>query len=144
MGASLRALLVGKNQTDWDLILPQMMRSFRSTPHQMRGETANFLMMGREVRLPEELTMEEKMPRETTVADYVDDLRELMNEAGCRMRSHQYEIRTEEMEEPSLYLVGDRVWLRSMMKCKGESPKLAVKYVGPYEVVEVLPYHNTD
>ena len=82
------------------------------------------------------------MPRETTVADYVDDLREVMKEAGSRMRRHQYEIRTEEMEEPSLYLVGDLVWIRSMMKRKGESPKLAVKYIGPYEIIEVfaIPY----
>jgi hypothetical protein len=118
------------------------MISFRSTPHQMTGETANFLMMGREVRLPEELIAEEKMPKETTVAEYVDDLRELMEEAGNRMRRHQYEVRTEEMEEPPQYLVGDLVWIRSMMRRKGESPKLAFKYIGPYEIIEVLPYHT--
>ena len=41
-----------------------------------------------------------------------------------------------------LYFEGDKVWLRTHQKKKGENPKLAPKYQGPYEIVDVLPYHT--
>ena len=37
---------------------------------------------------------------------------------------------------------GDKVWLRTHQTKKGENPKLAPKYQGPYEIVDVLPYHT--
>jgi len=32
LGNSLRSLLIGKSQEEWDLVLPQIMRAYRSTP----------------------------------------------------------------------------------------------------------------
>ena len=34
------------------------------------------------------------------------------------------------------------MWLKTYMKKKGKNPKLAPKYFGPHEIVEVLPYHT--
>ena len=53
LGDMLRSLLIGKDEEDWDLLLPQIMRTIRASPHKQTGETANFMMLGREVRLPE-------------------------------------------------------------------------------------------
>ena len=53
LGDSLRALLLTRGQEEWDLLLPQIMRAFRGTPHSVTGETANMLMLGRELRLPD-------------------------------------------------------------------------------------------
>ena len=55
LGDSLRTLLLRRGQEKWDLLLPQIMRAFRSTPHSVTGETANFMMLGRELRLPDQL-----------------------------------------------------------------------------------------
>jgi transposase InsO family protein len=142
LGASLRALLLDHQQQDWDLKLPQIMRGIRATPHQITHETANYLMMGREVQLPEDLALLETTERNTTVEDYAQELQERLRVAGEKLRSSQYRVRMEETGEPHLYLPGDKVWLKSYARKKGENPKLSAKYVGPYEVVEALPYHT--
>ena len=57
LGDSLRTLLLRRGQEEWDLLLPQIMRAFRGTPHSVTGETANFMMLGRELRLPDQLQL---------------------------------------------------------------------------------------
>ena len=49
LGDTLRALLLDHGQGDWDLVLPQLLRSFRGTPQASTEETANMLMLGREL-----------------------------------------------------------------------------------------------
>ena len=51
----LRSMLLGKDEKDWDLLLPQIMRTTRASPHKQTGETANFMMLGKKTRLPEHL-----------------------------------------------------------------------------------------
>ena len=55
LGESLRALLLDCGQDEWDLCLPHLLRTLRGTPHSTTGETANFMMYGRELRLPDTL-----------------------------------------------------------------------------------------
>ena len=57
LGDALRSLLLHRDDTDWDILLPQIMRSIRSSPHSVTGETPNFLMFGRELALPDTLTL---------------------------------------------------------------------------------------
>jgi len=33
LGDALRSLLLGRSQEEWDTVLPQVMRAYRSTPH---------------------------------------------------------------------------------------------------------------
>jgi len=56
LGDAFRSLLLGQGQEEWDVVLPQIMRSYRSTPHSSTQETPNFLMLGRETQVPEHLT----------------------------------------------------------------------------------------
>ena len=55
LGDSLRAMLLGKGQEEWDVLLPQLLRAYRGTPHTTTGETANMMMLGRKLRLPDQL-----------------------------------------------------------------------------------------
>ena len=48
LGDMLRSMLLGRDEEDWDLLLPQIMRTIRASPHKQTGETANFMMLGRE------------------------------------------------------------------------------------------------
>lgn len=142
LGTSLRALLNERPQTDWDLVLPQIMRGLGATPHTTTGETANYMMMGREVRLPDAMTMTDTRPDRQTVSECARDLQKRMGEAGEYLRSQQKEVIQEDSEEPNVYMEGDLIWLKSYWKKKGENPNLAAKYIGPYRIIEVLPYHT--
>ncbi|XP_067943384.1 uncharacterized protein [Watersipora subatra] len=55
LGESLRALLLARIQDKWDLLLLELMRAYRGTPHSVTRETANMLMLGLELRLPDQL-----------------------------------------------------------------------------------------
>jgi len=50
---ALRSLLLGHSQKEWDTILPQVMRAYRSAPHTSTGETPNPLMLGQVTRVPD-------------------------------------------------------------------------------------------
>ena len=49
LGDSLRAMLLERGQDEWDVLLPQLPRAYRGTPHTATGETANMMMLGREL-----------------------------------------------------------------------------------------------
>ena len=139
----MRALLLQHEHEEWDLLLGQLTRALRSTPHTITGETANYLMLGREVRLPESLTCPEVLDEETDLHQHAEDLKKRMETAHQKIVQQQQDVlRTEASEEPPLYLVGDSVWLKSFYKRKGKSQKLMPKYVGPYSIIEVLPHHT--
>ena len=142
VGNALRSLLLHKDQHDWDLLLPQIMRALRATPHTVTGETANYLMMGRETRLPDQLIITHCPEDFTSTTEYAKNLQSRLSDVGERLRAQQSESRQEQSDEPPLYLKGDLVWLRSYYRKKGVNPKLTAKYVGPYIIMETLPYHT--
>jgi transposase InsO family protein len=143
LGSSLRALLLEHQHQEWDLLVPQIMRTIRATPHSITGETANFMMLGREVRLPESLTCPEVLEEEQTVIEYVENLQKRMKLACKKLRGQQDQrMRMDGSEEPPVYMVGDLVWLKSFYKQKGKSKKLMPKYIGPYTILETLPHHT--
>jgi hypothetical protein len=92
--------------------------------------------------LPEAITSTEvSIDDHLPVHEYAMELEKRLKEAGDRLRQQQHQVRLEDTEEPSLYMVGDKVWLKSFFKRRGQSTKLQPKYIGPYTIVEVLPYH---
>jgi len=138
LGDALRSLLLGRSQEEWDVVLLRIMRAYRSIPHSATQETQNFLMLGRETRVPEYLTYHVPVP-ESSVHEYVGRLIEIMGKAHDALWAQQWQIRTENLEEPPLYQVGDWVWMVSYHRRCRQSAKLQLKFMGPYCVVEVLP-----
>jgi len=141
LGDALRSLLLGRGQEEWDVVLPQIMRDYRSTPHSATQETPNILMLGRETQVPEHLTYHVSAP-ESPIHEYVGGLIEIMGKAHDALHAQQWQTRTEDSEEPPLYQVGDWVWMVSYRRRRGQSAKLQPKFVGPYCVVEVPPNHT--
>ena len=142
LGSSLRALLVDIEQTEWDILLPALMRGIRATPHSITKETPNYLMLGRELRLPDAIVLEEPPLHKEMSTDYALALQDKMRKCSNQLRNFQYNQRQEETEEPNLFVAGDQVWLKNHQRRKGENPKLAAKYFGPCLVIDVLPYHT--
>ena len=89
LGDSLRALLLGRGQDEWDLLLPQVMRAFRGTPHSATGETANLLMLGRELRLPDQLLGDPTLPEFQPQHEYVVGMQQRLDEAHQALRQQQ-------------------------------------------------------
>ena len=136
LGDSLRSLLLTRAEDDWDLLLPQIMRSIRATPHTATGETPNYLLYGRELRLPD--TLLTPPTESTTRLEYVDQVKSRLEEAHEYLRNQQQLIRTEDPVAEPLYKSGDLVWLVNRRFKKGTTPKLQPKYNGPYKVIQVF------
>ncbi|XP_067947231.1 uncharacterized protein [Watersipora subatra] len=142
LGDSLRSLLLGRQQEDWDLLLPQIMRGFRASPHSATGETANYLMFGRETRLPDQIVYGVTDTENVTTQQYALELLERLQEAHDKLRQQQLEIQTDDSDEPPLYEVGDLVSMTRKRKKRGQSEKLCPKFVGPFRITEVRPNHT--
>jgi len=91
LGDALRSLLLGSGQQEWDVVLPQIMGAYRSTPHSSTQETPNFLMLGRETWVPEHLTYHVPAP-ESPVHEYVEKLVKIMGRAHDALRAQQWHI----------------------------------------------------
>ena len=142
LGDSLRTLLLRRGQEEWDLLLPQIMRAFRGTPHTVTGETANFMMLGRELRLPDQLQLHPPPTELAPQNSYCKELVERLETAHAALREQQRSVRQEDHEEPLLFSPGDMVWLENRRRRKGENPKLQAKFQGPYTVVRSWNNHT--
>lgn len=143
IGNSLRALLIENDDKDWDLYIPQLMKAVRASPHRITGETANFLMFGREVKLPHSLVMDRSMePSYTSTTEYAKKLENTLHKAYQAIRDAQIKVRDSDTEEPSIFRKGDMVWLQSKFFKPGKTHKLQAKYHGPYDILKALPYHS--
>jgi hypothetical protein len=142
LGDSLRAMLLERTQEDWDWLLPHIMRALRGTPHSVTGETPNLMMLGRELRLPDQLLSHPPLEDNVPQAKYVQNMLRRLQEVHEALSEQQIQLRQEGQEEPLLFAEGDLVWLENRRRRKGENPKLQQKFVGPYYVVEAWPNHT--
>jgi transposase InsO family protein len=139
LGDALRSLLIGADEQDWDLLLPQIMRTIRASPHHATGETPNYLMFGREVKLPDQLVYGSTVDRPLTREAYAIQLQQRMQKAHETLREQQLEIRSHDQSEEPLFQEGDYVMMVNKRLKKGQTAKLAPKYVGPYKVLQSFP-----
>lgn len=142
LGDSLRSKLLGADQTDWDQLLPNLMRSFRATPHSTTQETPNYLMFGRETRVPDGLLFDVPLSAPQPVEQYAVDLQRRLQQAHDLLRADQKNCRTDDLDEGLLYAVGDTVYLNSHRRRQGQAKKLSPQYVGPYRITACYPNHT--
>lgn len=141
LGDALRSMLFDLNgtQEDWDALLPQLLRAFRATPHSKTGETANFLMLGRECRLPDQLVHGSHSIQLDTSARYAIELKDRLELAHELLRSQQRgSMRTPDSEATPLFKPSDLVLVERKRKKKGVNPKLQSKFEGPFTVMKAF------
>ena len=132
-----------KDQDEWDLHLGCLTGAYRATPHESTGLTPNMVMLGREVKLPMEVTMEE-CSEQNSYGEYVDNLRLMICKAHTLTRKHlqQATYRQKEIYDTKTllheYQSGDLVWYLNESRKEGISPKLQNIYSGPYLVLKGL------
>ena len=118
------------------------MKAFRRTPHSVTGETANLMMLGRELRLPDQLKLHPPPLEVTPQNEYCQELLDRLEVTHAALREQQRVIRQEDQKEPLLFSPGDMVWLENRRRRKGENPKLQAKFQGPYTVTRSWPNHT--
>ena len=144
--ANMIASYVSKHQRDWDVNIQLLTAAYRSTVHPTTGFSPNYLMLGREVNTPLEVTLglrQNETPN--NVNEYVVKMREQMNEA-CELAREQIGKTAERQKRDydarlchNSFEVGDLVYCRDTTRKKGLSPKLNPdKWQGPYVVVRKL------
>ncbi|XP_067949674.1 uncharacterized protein [Watersipora subatra] len=117
------------------------MRAVRAISHSSTGETPNYLMLGRETRLPHDLLLNYLTGVDCSENEYAVRLQYDLQTVHERLRKQQFRVpRTDDSEEESKFVIGDRVLLKSYFKGKGRGAKLQPKYVGPYSITKVLPF----
>ncbi|KAJ7998071.1 hypothetical protein DPEC_G00218730 [Dallia pectoralis] len=143
LGAQL-ALVVAKDQKDWDRQLPLVLLAYRSATQESTGCTLALLMFGRELRTPPALVYGQPpdSPRAAAGPEYAHQLWERLEvahefarrqavEAGMRQK-RAYDQHT----KGAHYQGGDLVWVYGPKRVKGRSPKLDSKWIGPCCVLE--------
>lgn len=135
-----------EGQTEWDRKLPALLMAYRSAMHEATHHTPARLMMGRELRLPVDLTTgrppDEGLP--TVATDYAVALQKRLVEVHHQVRGH-LKLAGEVMRRhydrgsrPVTFEAGDQVWLHNPRRRKGHSPKLQSAWEGPYDIVEKI------
>ena len=149
LGPMLRAY-TNEHQDDWDEYLPFCALAYNSSCHSSTSYSPNYLMFGRDFRVPLELVLpvpdEELSMRlnEDSVDHFVRKLQLALQtaysvareklQASFEMQKHYYDRKV----VPKQFKVGQAVWLYNPRRRKGRSPKLDIPWEGPFAVVKVF------
>ena len=132
IGDALRSTLIDRDDSDWHLVFPYILRSLRATPNASTGETHNFLLLERELRLPDTLISGPQLPLSSR-HQYVFDAQERLTVAHNKLRDQQKGIQSEESIELLLYTPNELVLVQSRKYRKGTAQKLQTKNVHEHE-----------
>ena len=140
----LRAFVDRFHTDDWDLALPHCLLAYRGSVHASTGQTPHFLMTGRELRLPIDLTTPTLAQDQLLSTTYVQDLRkrlihshQLARQSLQAAQRHQKEY-YDRRAHTSPIQPGDYVWLHSGAPTPGLAMKFQRKWKGPFKVLRLL------
>ena len=128
------------DQANWDLWIPYVQFAMNTSNHATTHHTPFYLLYGHEARLPSELR--ELYPHDGLTSTLVVELVQRLQEAYEIVRFHRQQSGEQSAQR---YNTGRRVvsyephtmvWLFVPSVRRGQSPKLAAFWQGPYEVLE--------
>jgi len=143
---SILGKVVSRAQREWDEWLPYALAAYRATVHETTNFSPNFMVLGRENRLPIDLVYgaPESGPSYESEDGFVARRQQLFRECyrlvrdnlqqSAERRKWRYDMRVKERK----FEVGDKVYYFYPRRRVGVSPKWQRFYEGPYEVVARL------
>lgn len=140
----LRCFL-GAKHSEWDIYLPVLGMSIRSTVNRSTGFTPNFLRFGQEINLPVDIVFDFPGGRKqfNSPSEYLKHLMPQMAETFAEVRhnikgAQRYQKKVyDEKARVRKFDVGDLVYRRNSAHKPGLNRKLCPLFSGPYLVVEV-------
>jgi transposase InsO family protein len=138
------AMMVKKNQKDWDLKLPFAMFAYRSSVHGMIKQTPYYMCFGHEVKLPIDVMFGSPEEDQHEVSEFTSklrhDLETVVQDARENMATqHRIQKRLyDQRAYGTIYEVGNFVWFYNPRRKKGITTKFACNWTGPYMVVKRL------
>ena len=141
---------VSPQQDDWDEFLPLVALAYNSSRHSSTSYSPNYLMFGRDFRVPLELVL--PLPGEELDSNPGDDSLDHFISRMAQVFKHVYGLTREHLHAAMKvqkhyynrkaavrkFQVGQSVWLYNPKRRKGRSPKLDKPWEGPYAVVRLL------
>ena len=140
---SMLRTLVDDNQRNWDELLPYVLMAYRSVDHETTGCTPNYLMLGREVSTP--LDISHEMPTSIKAIpqnQWAWELKEKLETAHTlvRKQTSQAMKRQKSIHDRKLswqkFSPSDEVYVYFPRYQTGQSPKLTQFWKGPFKVEE--------
>lgn len=139
---SMVKCFIKDEETRWDRHISFVTAAYRSSVHEATGMTPNFLMLGREPRMPLDMIFEESKTNQVcSQEDYVLELKRKLEKAHDIARSKLKKTFQRQQENydkhvrPFIYKAGDKVlYLQERI---GDG-KFTSTYNGPYEVTKKL------
>ena len=133
-----------RHQQDWDERIPYAMLAYRTSVQSSTRETPSMMMLGRETTLPVDVIVQSPSPDENEKDDYAYKLRCTLQDVHEHARS---KLKLAASKQRQMYdrntimrtfKTGDWAWLQSTQKKRGLTPKLMLKWLGPYLVIGKL------
>jgi len=99
LGDALRSLLLGRSLEEWNVVLPQIMHVYHSTPHSSMQETPKLSDARPRARVLDHLTYHVPTLK-SPVHKYVGKLVEIMEQTHDALWEKQWWVRMEEFIKP--------------------------------------------
>ncbi|CAH8547811.1 unnamed protein product [Dicrocoelium dendriticum] len=141
--ALLKAFTEEHRSRDWDIALPRCLLSYRSSVHSSTDNTPHFMVTGREMRLPIDLTVPTAAADSLLATDYAVRLRRDLTKAYSLAREHLGAARRCQKDYYDRKVhgcplqPGQQVYLHTPNPSQGVPAKLHKEWSGPFVVEEV-------
>ncbi|GFV08795.1 retrovirus-related Pol polyprotein from transposon 412 [Trichonephila clavipes] len=138
------SLLVSSKQQEWDKKFLFFLLAYRSAVHETTGYSPFQMLVGRDIRMPEDLLFSRPPDAPLAPEEYVEILQAWMDEAyhlarkRISMASEKMKTRYDARATGHDFHVGDQVRLWNLKRHKGLSLKLQTNWEGPYTVLKRL------
>ena len=91
------------------LVLPYLMQTLRGISHSATKKTPNFMLLGRELRLPDQFQYGGSVEYFSSTNEYTQAIQNRLLQAHELLRERQQEVVATDTQEPPLFKVGDQV-----------------------------------
>ena len=141
--SDLLSRMVLEKGRDWDEYIPYALWAYRTATHEVTKETPFFMVYGRDPRdttNDQFLYWQENHPNASeyteTIIKRLIDARQRVIDATVTTKIKEKE-RYDSKRKESEFKINDIVWLRKDEREKGTTPKLSVRWTGPYRIFDI-------
>ena len=142
------SMYVSRDHKDWDTCLPSVLFAYRVSPSEVTGDTPFYLLYGREVTLPIDVSLLPPPDPSSSIAEHrarivrnIEISQRVAKENIQRAQQKMKAYYDQNAREPK-FEIGQRVWVYTPKVKPGLSKKLLHRWHGPYRIVNKLsPVH---